>query len=765
MHTSQWAVCASAVVSAPARPAWRRILARRAAPALATVLVLLGVIAVAVRLDAPGDGTVVSFWQVDGVIIDVPDPADSPDLHSGDLVTVIAGHRLAEDVGGLPAPVPGDQLIYDIVRNATPRQVLVGIDHVDPYPLLVAGWGNLIFVVALAALAGALYFRRPEEPATTPLLINAAALFGSTLAHEAGLPALALATGGPQLWLYNLNIIGSYTIAWGAALAFALELTRNDRWRQRNLRAVAYATPPLLMLAWMAIAAILAPNRLRWFDLVYAGTTVMVAGSLVTGAVLGVVAYRRSSDALTRSRLRWIAGGSIAAAVISIAFWHLPEILTGHQLFPSGALGLSGLPFVLGIAVALRRHRLFDIERLANRSLVYVTVVAILVAGYAALVALLVSGLNLSGTTAAALAAAAAALALAPLRTLAQRTVNRLMYGERDDPAGVLARLGTRMQGVMLPDEVLPVVVETVAQSLRLPYVAIDLADGNGTFRVAAEHGAPIGTVHTETLSHHGAAVGRLRVSERGRDDPLEPADLELVSSLAGEIGPAVQAVRLHQDLLRSRAEVVALREDERRRLRRDLHDGLGPTLAAIGLKAGLAAREVPPDSAARALLGEIDIEVKASIGDIRRLVEALRPPALDELGLLGAVRSRAAALAGDVTIEVSGSEPAAALPAAIETAAYRIVVEAMTNAVRHSGAAHCEVLIMIDDAAVEVMVRDDGHGLVADRKPGVGLRSMQERAAEVGGTLSVTSAAEGTAIAARLPLSLRGAVDHADPR
>jgi signal transduction histidine kinase len=199
--------------------------------------------------------------------------------------------------------------------------------------------------------------------------------------------------------------------------------------------------------------------------------------------------------------------------------------------------------------------------------------------------------------------------------------------------------------------------------------------------------------------------------------------------------------------------------------LRRDLHDGLGPTLAAIGLKAGLAAREVPPDSAARALLGEIDTEVKASIGDIRRLVEALRPPALDELGLLGAVRSRAAALAGDVTIEVSGSEPATALPAAIETAAYRVVVEAMTNAVRHSGAAHCEVLIMVDDDAVEVVVRDDGHGLLADRKPGVGLRSMQERAAEVGGTLSVTSAAEGTVIAARLPLSLRGVVDHADPR
>ncbi len=151
--------------------------------------------------------------------------------------------------------------------------------------------------------------------------------------------------------------------------------------------------------------------------------------------------------------------------------------------------------------------------------------------------------------------------------------------------------------------------------------------------------------------------MGRLRVSERGRDDPLEPADLELLRSLAGEVGPAVQAVRLHQDLLRSRAEVVALREDERRRLRRDLHDGLGPSLAAIGLKAGLAARQVPPESAARGLLGEIDTEVKAGLGDIRRLVEALRPPALDELGLVGAVRARAASLAGDVIIDVSGPE------------------------------------------------------------------------------------------------------------
>ena len=590
---------------------WRSNLARRAPATVAAVLVLLGVVAVAVRLDAPSDGTVVTFYRTDGVVIDAPSSLDVPGLQTGDVVIEIAGHHLADGLGGLARPELGEEIGYDIVRNGT-AQVTVRVERTDPYPLLLAGWGNLIFVFSLAALATALFLRRPEEPSTTPLLLAGAGLLGSTLAFVTGIPALALATAGPVLWIYNLCVIGVYSFAWGPALVFGLQLPRDDPALRprRAVLALAYTAPLALMVTWMAAVALFVPNALRWFDLVYAGQTAVVAATLVTGAVLGIVAYRRSRDPLTRSRLRWLAGGSIAAGVLGLAGWHLPQLITGQQLLPSGAIGLSGLPFVLGIAVALRRHRLFDIERLANRSLVYISLVAILVAGYAALVAVLVSWLRLSGTVAAAIAAAAAALALAPLRNLAQRTVNRLMYGDRDDPAGVLARLGTRMQAVMLPAEVLPVVVETVAQSLRLPYVAIDLTDGMGEFRSAAEHGAPVGNVHSETLTHHGETVGRLRVSERDRDDDLEPADLELLRSLAREVGPAVQAVRLHQDLLRSRAEVVALREDERRRLRRDLHDGLGPTLAAIRLKAGLAARQVPPGSAARGLLGEIDTEV-----------------------------------------------------------------------------------------------------------------------------------------------------------
>ncbi|GAA4558317.1 sensor histidine kinase [Planotetraspora kaengkrachanensis] len=737
---------------------------RRAPAAVAIVLVVLGVVATAVRLDAPSDGSIVrlgwSTWHLDGVVVDVPVAREESGLRTGDLVTGVSGSRLADGLGAVPRPRPGATVWYD-VRRQSAGVVAVPIERPDPYPLLAQGWGNLVFVFALAALAAALYLRRPEEPATGPLLVLGAGLLGSTLTVAAGLPALALATGGPQLWLFHLNAIVSYSIAWGALLAFSIAFTarRPQSSRERKAIAVAYAAPPAVMAAWSAVAAVAVPDTIRWLGLVNSGQTAVTALALLIATVCGAVSYRANRDPLLRSRMRWLLGGGALAAVVGVAGWHLPELVTGGHSLPWGALGLSGLPFVAGIGVALRRHRLFDIERLANRSLVYATVVAALVAGYATVVALLVSGLRLSETVAAALAAAGAALVLAPLRNAAQSTVNRVMYGDRHDPAGALTRLGSRLQAVLLPADVLPAIVETVARSLRVPYAAIDLVDGAGGCHQATQHGVAVGAVHVEPLLHHGTLIGRLRVSARGNDDPLDPVDLRLIGSLAQQVGTAVQAVRLHDDLVRSRAEVVASREDERRRLRRDLHDGLGPTLAAIGLKAGLAARTVPGDAEARALLDEISAEVTASLADVRRLVEALRPPALDELGIVGAVRSRAAGLAGAMSIEVIGAEGTPALPAAVETAAYRIAVEAITNAVRHSGATRCTAMIALVDGGVEVTVRDDGRGLDPDRTAGVGLRSMRERAAEVGGVWSIRSLAEGgTLVRAFLPTSLGGA-------
>jgi hypothetical protein len=243
--TPEWAVCASASVKVAQRRAWRSSLPRRAPALVAVVLVLLGVIAVAVRLDAPSDGTVVSFYQVDGVVVDVPSPVDGSGPQSGDVVIDIAGQRLANGLGGQARPQLGDEIGYGIVRAAAATRVTVDVDRTDPYPLLAAGWGNLVFVFALAGLATALFLRRPEEPSTTPLLLAGAGLLGSTLAFVTGIPALALATGGPVLWLYDLSVIAVYSFAWGPALAFALQLPRDDPALRprRAMLALAYAAP------------------------------------------------------------------------------------------------------------------------------------------------------------------------------------------------------------------------------------------------------------------------------------------------------------------------------------------------------------------------------------------------------------------------------------------------------------------------------------------------------------------------------------------
>jgi signal transduction histidine kinase len=212
--------------------------------------------------------------------------------------------------------------------------------------------------------------------------------------------------------------------------------------------------------------------------------------------------------------------------------------------------------------------------------------------------------------------------------------------------------------------------------------------------------------------------------------------------------------------LSRSREQIVAAREEERRRLRRELHDGLGPTLAGVGIKLDLARQSVRDDPAGvETLVDEARAQLREAIAAIRRMSRDLRPPTLDALGLEGALREQAAGLAtqapGAPVIIVEVPEPLPALPAAVEVAAYRIAVEALMNVVRHASARSCEVRLALGDDELTVDVVDDGHG-AADGKVGVGTRAMHERAAEVGGEVTIeTSATGGTRVLARLPVDM----------
>jgi signal transduction histidine kinase len=263
-------------------------------------------------------------------------------------------------------------------------------------------------------------------------------------------------------------------------------------------------------------------------------------------------------------------------------------------------------------------------------------------------------------------------------------------------------------------------------------------------------------------LTYQGEPVGRLILAPRAGERSFGRTDAQLLDSLARHAGAAVHATHLHArtlrlaaDLQQARERLVQAREEERRRLRRDLHDGLGPALAGLALKIDATHDELQLDTAGAALLHSLKADVQEAIADIRRLVYALRPPALDELGLVAALQIQIARYQQpglQITLDAPGDLPA--LSAAVEVAAYRIITEALTNVLRHAGAQRCQVRLALA-RAIAIDVIDDGCGLVHERRSGVGLVSMRERAEELGGWCVIEPAeGGGTHVRARLPVS-----------
>ena len=337
-------------------------------------------------------------------------------------------------------------------------------------------------------------------------------------------------------------------------------------------------------------------------------------------------------------------------------FWYLP------------------VPFCIGIA--LLRYRLWDIDLLINRTLVYGALTACVIGLYVLLVGYLGAAFHAGGNPAISLlVTGVVAVLFQPLRARVQRGVDRLMFGERDNPYGVLARLDQRLALALPAEAVLPTIVETVATALKLPYAAVTLvqqgppAGGDETGRpadtrerVVASYGAPAAAAVCLPLVYGAETVGYLHLVPRPGETAFAPADRRLLADSAAHTGVVVHAVRLTDDLRRAHERLVATREEERRRLRRDLHDGLGPQLASLALTLTAARAYLARDPAtADALLRELGTHVQDAIADVRRLVYALRPPALDDLGLAGALRDQALRYArGDLRVRRGGARPAA---------------------------------------------------------------------------------------------------------
>jgi two-component system NarL family sensor kinase len=470
--------------------------------------------------------------------------------------------------------------------------------------------------------------------------------------------------------------------------------------------------------------------------------------SLTLASIVVFVRFLRAHGAL-RGQLRGLALFNIGLPVVFMSI-----IAFAQPLFYAATLGAHLVQAGI-VTFTIVRWRVLGVDVAVRRSVLAAALLVAALGTYAAIVALVGAAVGTTGPVVSAVGATAAVFAFAPLSLRIRGWVNQLFYGRTKNPYAVVASLGQRLSAAPGPEDGVRGLVDTLVEELRLPFVEVisasgELVTGRGELEPGDE---PL----EFALDHQGVRVGTLRVGHRRGQADISAQEQALLVDLARQVGAAVQAVAMLEDLRHARERLVVAREDERRRLQRDLHDGLGPQLTAMSLKVDAARNLLHRDpEAAAALLTETASETRSAVKDVRRLVYALGDPALDSLGLVAALRDQTERLqrASDgFRVSVQADEPIGPLPAAVEIAAFRIASEAINNAVRHAGGHHCRVSLHAD-GALHLVVEDDGQGLPEPWSPGVGVLSMRERCAELGGLCDIgPSETGGTRVAVVLPL------------
>ena len=468
----------------------------------------------------------------------------------------------------------------------------------------------------------------------------------------------------------------------------------------------------------------------------------------VLAAVASLVCRYRSAGEEVRRRLQWV----LAAALLTVTLLGVALVVPWGPVI----VAFAAVPLPVAVSVAVVAHRLWDLDLLLSRALAFGAVTVLLLGAYALVAATLGNAIGAGAS------ALIVALAVHPLYLRASAAANRLVYGDREDPARALRRLGVRLSDAGAPGDLLERVAAEVGRVLRIHYVAVEEPDGIvaswGRFGgpdAAESRPGESDTTERVPLLYQGERVGTLVLGER-----LRPKDRALLAQLAPHVAVAVRAHRLGADLERSHGRLLAARQEERDRLLYELHDGLGPTLAALALQVDRGRRLVDTDpEGAKQVMEELSGRIRGTVENVRAIVNDLRPPPLDTLGLTGALAELGRGFAGDLQVEVEAPPDLPALPPPVELAAYRIAAEAMTNAVRHAMASRCTVSLRAGDApgVLELRVDDDGVGVGAPVRHGFGLASMRRRSEELNGTFELLDqAGAGTHLVVRLPLAVR---------
>ncbi len=542
-------------------------------------------------------------------------------------------------------------------------------------------------------------------------------------------------------------------------------------------RVVAGLT--IISTAWLLFALLVGTTVPPGFPEIYSRTpNPLFPGDPVADAGVGIIALGicgllsvglvlwrfRKSDGTLRQQFMWIVLDMCVLVVAFVADFVARGVIgQGYQVTSALMnLSISLLPVVAGIAIL--RHHLFDIELIFSRAIVYLVMTISVIATYIFVVGWLGTLFRTGGNLLfSLLATGIVAVVFHPLRETVQRRVNRILFGERDEPYAAIARLGQRLESTLAVDAILPAIAGTVREALKLPYAAISLTQGLGP-PLLVENGTMVANPLRLPLLYQQEPVGELLLGPRTPGESFGAADRRLLDDLARQAGIAVHAVQLTHDLQRARERLVEAREEERRRLHRDLHDGLGSQLAALSLQLGALPTLIGSDpSAAQLEVSELRGQLRMAITSIRSLVQGLRPLTIDELGLLVALRERIQQFSTPgIRIHVNLPATLPSLPAAVEVAIYRVTEEALANVAKHAQAGSCLVRLSTTGTMLELIIEDDGAGMMpSSSSSGAGLHTMRERAEELGGSFEVVDRlGGGTRIEAIFPIDLTG-VQH----
>lgn len=603
----------------------------------------------------------------------------------------------------------------------------------------------------LAVTGAVLLHRRPRQ--LLGWLLTGAGVAQLTTMTVTGSALLAVRSGGPLsdpvLWATNWMWVPAQVGVLLVLLRFPSGRLPGRRWRVIEVVVLAWG------VACVATTAVLPgpvgltvlehlQNPYGWtaagpvLHALLSPLFLLLPLLTVASAAAPVLRWRRAGGH-ARQQLRWVAA---AAALTVVA---APLVLLGTDS-AAAPLSLATLLLPTAIAVAVLRRRLWEVGVIARTALSGAVTAGLLLTAYAAAVRWVPSPWvpGVAGL-------AAATLAIPGHRSVC-RLLDRFLFGVNGDPARIARQL--RSQQNTGPLDTLRETTARLARALRLPWVAFRDADG-AILAQAGTRGSAETRVSGVPVQTGGHVVGVLLAEERSPGEGLSPRDTAVLGEVAEAAALVLRAVRSDAQVAASLERLRTVRREERARLQRDLHDGLGPVLGGVTMHAeaarNLLAAGADPQRVV-AQLEAIGADAAEAVSEIRRLIDELRPSALGEAGLAEAVQQACPIVAPGLTCTIDIDLPA--LPdSGTEVAAYRIVIEAVRNAARHAEARQVRVAAHVEAGWLVLGIRDDGRGL-AGSTPGVGIRAMTERAAELGGTLSVSDRPPcGTEVVARLPL------------